>query len=192
MFCANLLDAGDRDHPPRLLEMALYDREVRSLVEHARQNCTHPVQVSVIASEGRTEVRLEWVRRMGAFRVAGRRGSLGTILLDELLGSLGQPVPTSAAPCHVALHRNVVIWRRALIDTDDGLLFLYSEMPNYGHSKARCLVELGMRYQGDPRHEVLEFSIRPGTLPSSPWLLQRRNALALRAELGPQTGLRCG
>lgn len=192
MFCANLVDAGDHDHPPRLLDMVLRDEEVRSLVEHARQNCTHPIQVSVIASEGRTEVRLEWVRRMGAFRIAGRRGSLGTILLDELLGSLGQPVPSSAAPCHVALHRNVVIWRRALIDTDDGLLFLYSRMPNIGHSKARCLVELGMRYQGTTRQEVLEFTIRPGTLPSSPWLLQRKDALALRAELGPETSLRCG
>lgn len=192
MFCANLLDAGDRDHPLRLLEMALNDREVRSLVEHARQNCTHLVQVSLIAGEGRAEVRLEWVRRMGAFRVTGQRGSLGTILLDELLGSLGQPVPSSAAPCHVALHRDVVIWRRALIDIDDGLLFLYSEIPNYGHSKARCLVELSMRYQGTPHHEVLEFSIRPGTLPSSPWLLDRKDAIALRAELGPQTSLRCG
>lgn len=123
MFCANLhiYDQATDEVVDRVL-FTIDDVSIEKVLQHLEsQRGAVNLVVDVPNQEtASVQVFLKWEADKGAFqaRVDGRPA--GYVFFDELKGALRAPVPTHFRTCMLNLSSDIDIWRRGVVDLENG------------------------------------------------------------------------
>lgn len=153
--------------------------EISSVLGRAGRDLILTVKSSTEAGEA-VDVTMVWSHAACGFFCSAQGASAGFVHYDEIMGAIGVPVSSQAQPVMVRLCSGIDVWRRGVLDAQQGLVYVYTKQRMLIGADAYLIEQL----DGDQ----LCITLEPGDPSLGPLHLPNKEKKYLQGAAGSQPG----